>query len=189
MQIPAKIIQGDTVTWQDFPARDGIGNVIDGSWTLTWYFAGPSTLQVTSVADGTGWRTTLTAAQTDLLVAATSREPNYSWQARATKGDLAITVGNGQLRVDAGLAGANAGFDGRSPAERDLAAVQAAIRARINGGAVAEYMIGTRRLRNEPLSELTKLESRFKLIVAKERRARMRANGLGDPRHTYVRFT
>lgn len=189
MQIPPSVIQGDTVTWRDVSTKDNLGNVIDSTWTLNWYIAGPTTLQVVATAYGTGWETSLSAAQTAGLTSTTARDPNYSWQARASKSGKVVTIGAGMLRVDPSLSTTVAGFDGRSPAEQDLAAIQAAIRARVSGGAVAEYTIGTRRLRNEPMSELLKLESRYKLIVARERRARLIANGLGDPRNTFVRFT
>lgn len=189
MQIPASIIQGDTVTWRDNPTTDSLGNTIDSSWTLTWRFAGPTVLSVTSTAYESGWETALTAVQTAALTAATSREPNYVWQAIATTTGKRVTIGSGKLRVDKDLLQASAGYEGRTQAEIDLANVQALIRARIAGGVIEEYWIGTRRLTNEPVAELLKLESRLKLVVANERRAAMIANGLGDPRNTYVRFT
>ena len=189
MQIPANITQGDTVVWRDSSTTDPLGNVIDSSWTLTWYFAGPTLLQVTGTANGTGWQTTLTAAQTAALTSSASREPNYTWQAKASKSGQVFTIGSGQLRIDQSLSTAAAGYDGRSQAELDLAAVQAAIRARVTGGAIQEYWIGTRRLKNEPVAELRKLEAHFKIVVANERRARLKANGSGDPRNKFVRFT
>ena len=189
MQIPASIIQGDTVTWRDASTTDNLGNVIDSTWTLTWYFVGPTTLNVTGTASGTGWETNLSAAQTGALTATTARTANYSWQARASKAGRVITVGSGSIRIDPSFATVAAGFDTRTPAEVTLSQIQATIAARISGGAVAEYMIGTRRLRNEPLTELITLESRYKLIVARERRAELIRNGQGDPRNTYVRFS
>lgn len=188
MNIPSLIVHGDSVTWRDKPTTDNLGNAIDSSWTLTWYFSGPTAFNVVSTAYGDGWETSITATQTAAMASATSRDPNYWWQARASKGGKVITIGKGQLRVDPDLAGAGAGYDGRTPAEIALANIQATIKARIGGGAIAEYWIGHRRLRNEPIAELLKLESRYKMIVARERRAAQIANGNGDPRNTYVRF-
>ena len=192
MNIPGKITQGDTVVWRDVPTKDGLGNQIAApDWTLTYYFNGPTRFSVVADVNENGWQTTLTSEQTAAMtpVASVGTPANYYWQATATNGDQQITIGNGTLTVLQNLATAPASYDGRSKAEKDLAAVQQAIEARINGGVVHEYVIGTRRLRNEPLSELLALESRLKLIVSKERQAQAIANGLGDPRNTYVRFS
>lgn len=115
--------------------------------------------------------------------------PNYFWQATAGNGSVKHTIGTGQITILKNLASSVAGYDGRTQAEQDLAAVRAAITARVSGGMVAEYAIGSRRLRNEPVEALLALESRLKLMVSKERAAQSIANGLGDPRNTFVRFT
>lgn len=158
---------------------------------MTYYFSGPTSFNIVAVPDGTGWKTTMTSAQSTALVTVVppSISPNYYWQATATNGTETVTLGTGTLTVQKNLATAAPGFDGRTRAERDLLAVEEAISARISGGVIAEYTIGTRRLRNEPMVELLKLKSDLKLEVMKERRAQMIANGLGDPRNTYVRFT
>lgn len=188
MQIPASIVQGNSVTWRDLSTQDNLGNSITSNdWTLTWYFSGPTTFSVTSTASSTGWETTLSAAQTTAMNE--SRTPNYYWQATVTKAAQVITIGSGRLTVLKNLASSVAGYDGRTQSEIDLAAVQAEIQARISGGAAIEYTIGTRRLRKEALSELMALESRLKLMVSKERKAQSLANGLGDPRNVFVRFT
>lgn len=189
MQIPPSIIQGDTVTWRDASTADNLGNVIDSTWTLTWTILGPNKVTLVSTAYANGWETSISAAQSSSMTATTSRDPNYAWQAVAAKSGKVITVGSGQLLVKPSFSAAAAGFETRTPAELDLASVQAAIRARVSGGAINEYWIGNRRLRNEPVAELLKLEARFKLIVSRERRARLMANGLGDPKNTFVRFT
>lgn len=176
------------MTWIDVSTSDNLGNTISsGDYTLTWYFSGPTAFNVVSTADGDGWQTTLTSEITSAMKA--SRSPNYYWQATATNGSSTTTIGSGRITIQKNLATAEAGYDGRTQAEQDLSAVQAAISARINGGAVSEYVIGTRRLKNEPISELIALESRLKLIISKERQAQAIANGLGDPRNTFVRFT
>lgn len=191
MKIPPSIIQGDTVTWRDTSSRDNLNQTIaSGEYTLTYYFNGPTQFSVQSVAYGTGWETTISATQSAALTPLTPplSSPNYFWQATADNGTRKVTIGSGSLTVLKNLANGPAGFDGRSQSERDLAAVQSAIQARISGGVIAEYTIGTRRLRNEPMAELLALESRLKLIISRERRAQQIANGLGDPRNTFVRF-
>lgn len=167
-----------------------MGNTISApGWTLTWYFSGPTAFSVVSTTYQDGWETTLTAAQTAAMTATANGEANYYWQATASNGSIKHTIGTGQITIQPNLANAAAGYDGRTQAERDLAAVRAAIQARISGGMVAEYHIGSRRLRNEPMEALLALESRLKLIIAKERQAQAIANGLGDPRNTFVRFS
>lgn len=191
MKIPSVIIQGDSVTWRDVAGKDNLGNAIASTdWTLAWYFSGPTILTVNSTVYQDGWETSLTSAQTAALTAIStgSKTPNYYWQATASKGAEKVTLGSGQIAITKNLATAVAGYDGRSQSEIDLSNVQAAIRARIAGGAIHEYYIGTRRLRYEGVAELLALESRLKLIVSKERQAQSIANGLGDPRNTFVRF-
>lgn len=190
MNIPPIITQGDTITWRDTSTTDSLGNAISSPlWTLTWYFSGPTTLSVTSTANGDGWETSLSSAQTAALMSvAAGGAPNYYWQATATYGTQKVTIGTGRLSVAQNLALATAGYDGRSRSEQDLAAVQAEIRARISGGMTIEYEIGSRRLKKEPMTALLELESRLKSLVSRERQAQSIANGLGDPRNTYVRF-
>lgn len=118
-----------------------------------------------------------------------SQTPDYFWTARATKSGSVVTVGSGQITVLKDIATANPGFSGKTQTEIDLQAVQNEIRARISGGMTIEYEIGNRRLRKESMSELLTLESSLKSQVSKERRAQMIANGLGDPRNVYVRFS
>jgi hypothetical protein len=88
-----------------------------------------------------------------------------------------------------GTAGA---FDDRSQAQKDLEAVEEAIRALTTGA--QEYQIGSlgnggRKVVRADLAELIKWRDRLKAEVAREKRAEMIAQGLGDPRRLYVRFT
>jgi hypothetical protein len=66
--------------------------------------------------------------------------------------------------------------------------VQAAIRSIISGGAVAEYTIGSRRLKKMEMADLLALESKLKAEVKREQAAAMVANGLGNPHNLFVRF-
>jgi hypothetical protein len=56
------------------------------------------------------------------------------------------------------------------------------------GGAVQEYRIGTRSLKRYELADLLALESKLKADVARENKAAMIANGLGNPHNLFVRF-
>lgn len=186
MKIPASARNLDTVSWVDDPTGTGINST---QHVLRYYLRGNTTgagETLTGSASGTGWE--FTWAINESITATT----NYAWQAiaEALSGGALTTVGTGSITLLPSLAytGSPAAFDGRSQAQQDLDAVQAAIRARISGGAVDEYTIGNRRLKRMELTDLLMLESRLKAEVARERSAEMIANGMGNPRNLFVRF-
>ena len=193
MKIPIEIRAGDTTKWRDQATVDNLGNeVTSASWTLTYFLrfnAASEASTVVGTAYDTGWEFTISAATTANFDAG-----QWFWQAVATKASEKLTLGAGQLNVLPSLSytGSAAAFDGRSQAQKDLEAVQAAIRTIINGGAVQEYWVGTgsggRKLRRMTIAELIELESKLKADVIREKRAEKIANGLGDPTKLYVRF-
>lgn len=184
MNIPSKIVKSDSTSWVDCATQDVLGNAVTSAdWTLTYALRGATTLDLTAVAEGDGWKTSISAAQSGGLTAGI-----YYWQAIVTKGSERITLGSGQITVEADLLAASTGFDGRSQARKDLDAVQAAIRAIISGGAVAEYTIGNRSVRKMGMESLIMLESKLKAEVVREEKAQAIANGLGDPNNLFVRF-
>lgn len=189
MNIPAQIRAGDTVKWRDVASRDVFGNAITSStWTLTYYLRfnhNNEGATVVGTAYDTGWEFNIPQATSTGFDAGT-----WYWQAEATKSGEHITLGAGQLTVLASMsyAGNPSAFDGRTQAQKDLDAVQAAIRAIIAGGAVAEYTIGTRRLKKMEMADLIQLEAKLKAEVKREQAATMVANGLGSPHNLFVRF-
>ena len=192
MAIPPSITSGVDAVWTDAETVDVFGDAVTSTThTLTYYFrlntAGEG-VTATAVAYNSGWKITLSAAVTGAMDAS----PDWYFQAVATKtSDGTIQeYSRGQIEVKASLAysGTPAAFDGRTQAQQDLDAVQAAIRSLISGGAVSEYRIGNRNLKRYDLSELIELESRLKSVVAKENKAKLIASGLGDPHNLYVRF-
>ena len=193
MRIPATLTAGDTATWTDLPFADGNGATVDATaYALTYSLRGPvaaAGFDLQATASGTGWLFSLAAAQTAALNA-TGAVQRWYWQAWASKSGARITAGAGTLLVKPNLAGLDvaATYDGRSPAEQILATVEAAILARTNGDLVTEYTIGTRSLRKEPITELLALRDRYRLIVAREAKAKAIAAGLGNPSRMGVRF-
>jgi hypothetical protein len=189
MTIPATIRAGDTVTWRDDATTDSLDNAVtSGAWSLSYFLRNATAgagLTVASTSYGSGWQTTISATSSATLAAG-----SWYWQARATSGTNALTIGTGSLTVLAALnyTGTPAAFDGRSQARQDLDAVQAAIRSIISGGATKRYQIGSRSLEKFSLAELIELENRLKAQVAKEEAAERMAIGLGDPRNLFVRF-
>jgi hypothetical protein len=189
MTVPSEIRAGDTVAWVEPAAVDlGGAAATSATWTLTSYLrtntaAEGATVVGTARADG-GW---------DMAISATTSggfdAGEWQWQSRISSGATVITIGAGSTTVLASLSYAEppAAFDGRSQAQRDLDAVQAAIRAIINKGSRA-YTIGTRSYTAQDLGVLMEREAQLKAIVAREKAAERVAAGLGDPRNLFVRF-
>lgn len=191
MRIPPRITAGDTVQWTDVAFTDNLGaNIGSADYTLRYALRGSgNVVDLLGVAQGSGWQFTLSAAQSSGLNTGAANAVWY-WQASATKGAVRITAGDGTLVVKPDLAAnASTTFDGSSDAEQTLKAINVAIKARINGGAVLEYTIGTRSLKNETLAALLELRSTFLGIVSRERKAQAIKNGLGNPGRVMVRFT
>ena len=190
MNIPAQIRAGDTVKWRDDASADVFGNAISssGGWSLTYSLRTNTANEgatVTGTAYGTGWEFTIAYTITAAFDAG-----SWYWQAEARNSGVHHTLGAGQLEVLPGLnyTGTPCAFDGRSQAQKDLDAVQSAIRAIISGGAVAEYTIGSRRLKKMEMTDLLMLESSLKAEVKREQKASLIANGLGNPHNLFVRF-
>jgi len=189
VNIPSEIRAGDTIKWRDDAGVDNLGIAISSSdYTLTYYLRTNTASEgatVVGTAYGTGWEFTITAGTSTAFDAG-----QWFWQAVATKTGSTVTLGAGQLQVLAALTytGTPGAVDGRSQVQQDLAAVQAAIRAMVSGGAVAEYTIGTRRLKKMELTDLLQLEGKLKAEVKREQAASLMANGLGNPFNLFVRF-
>ena len=174
--------------WRDEPSVDAFGNAIDSSWSLTYWLRTNTANEGASVAGtayGAGWQFTISAATSVGFDAG-----QWYWQAIANGAGENVTIGAGQLTVLPALSYPSQpdAFDGRSQAEKDLDAVQAAIRAMVSGGAVAEYSIGSRRLKKLPMADLLQLEAKLKAEVKREQAAQLAANGLGNPHNLFVRF-
>ena len=188
MNIPATIRAGDTVKWRDESGTDHLGNAIDsGSWSLSYYLRTNTASEgatVTGTAYGTGWEFTIPASTSAGFDAG-----QWYWQAIASAGSEKVTLGAGQLTVERALsyAGTPGAFDGRSQAQIDLDAVQAAIRTIISGGA-KQYTIGSRSFTKLDLGELMERESKLKAEIKREQMADLIANGLGNPHNLFVRF-
>ncbi|MGZ6477668.1 MAG: hypothetical protein ACXWQE_00120 [Bdellovibrionales bacterium] len=184
MNIPQKIASGDSVTWKDKSSYDNLRNQISApTWTLKYAIRGEAVLNLTATTDGTGWSTTMSAAQS-----ATLPPGIYYWQAYAQNGSDRVTLGNGKLVISQDLNASIANADLRSQSQKDLDAVQAAMRAMVAGGAVAKYVIGNRQVEKMHMTDLITLESKLKVQVAREKDADDVANGLGSSKNTYVRF-
>ena len=188
-QLPDQIRAGDTIKWRHDASRDNLGNSITSSdYTLKYYFRTNTNNEghtATGTAFGTGWEFTISASDSDGFDAG-----NWFFQAIATKASEAVTLATGRLEVLAGLdyTSTPAALDDRTQAEKDLAAVQKAIRDIANGNAVKSYSVAGRNLTRYEMADLIALESKLKFEVQRERRAALIANGKGDPFNLFVRF-
>jgi hypothetical protein len=189
VNIPSEIRAGDTIQWRDVQGVDNLGNAVSSSdYTLTYWLRTNTASEganVTGTAYGTGWEFSIAAATSAGFDAGT-----WYWQAIASKTGSVVTLGSGQLTVLAALsyAGTPGAVDGRTQTQKDLDAVQAAIRSLISGGAVQQYSIAGRSLSRYSLNDLMALESKLKAEVKREQMAELIANGLGNPHNLFVRF-
>jgi hypothetical protein len=184
MNVPALIYAGDTVKWTE-PATPDYSST--AGWVASFnlrHATGNDALTVAGVSNGAGgWDFTLSTTQTAQL-----HVNGHWWQITVTKAGERFTLGTGTLDVVANIPAAGNTYDGRTQAQIDLAAVQAAMRAIVSGGATQEYTIGNRSLKKMPMSELIALETKLKADVAREARADRLAKGMNSGRSVFVRF-
>ena len=190
MTFPTTVRAGDYVQWRIPASQDVFGNSISSpDWSVVYYLrtnTGPLGATINSSAYVDGFQFTIASN-----VTATFTAGNWFYQAVANKsGAEKQTIYTGQFEVLESLeySGTAVNYDGRSQVEKDLEVIQTAIRTIISGGAVQEYKIGTRSAKKYELSELIQLESRYKAELVREKQGEMIANGLGNPRATFVRF-
>jgi hypothetical protein len=163
-EIPAQLYAGDTWKWSasfaDYSAADG--------WTLTTSFRGAGTLDVVGVADSDGFTNTATAVSTGGLTAG-----RYSWTSRVEKDGETYTVDSGTLEVIPSLADEDAGYDGRTDAEKQLEAAEASLTSLL-GSKNESVTFGDQTFKRQDIEKLTNIRDRLRSQVAREKRA---ANG------------
>ena len=190
MTFPTTIRAGDYVQWRIPASQDVFGNSISSpDWSVVYYLrtnTGPVGATVNSSAYVDGFQFTIASNVTSTFTAG-----NWFYQAVANKsGAEKQTIYTGSFEVLKSLeySGTALNYDGRSQVEKDLETIQTAIRNIISGGVVQEYKIGTRSAKKYELKDLLMLESRYKAELVREKQGEMIANGLGNPRATFVRF-
>lgn len=187
MNIFNTIQQGDSATWAD-EARtlNGI-RYGSASHTLKYELRGPGApLTLTASANGSGWTTTLTTGDSATLSAG-----KWWWSAILTATGERVTIGSGELTVTQDLGAITApNFDGRSLAETALADAEAALASFSSSkGKIKKYTIGQRSMEFATIAEILPVVSYWKARVMTEQTPKMLAQGLGDPRRLFVRFT
>lgn len=174
MKTPAIITAGDAVTWRQPPFSLANGTFVSPpAWSLKLHIRGPlaAGLDLDAGVDGADWTFAISAVQSAAFNAGPATALWY-WQLRATLAGQPSTAARGVLKVrpNLGVIGTGAVFDGRSDAEKILAAIELEIKARIDGGATLEYTIGQRSLKKEPMTALLELRDKYRAIVRLERR-------------------
>ena len=190
MTFPQQIIAGDLVQWRIPETKDAFDNPINSpDWSVTYYLRTNTSSEgatVNSSAYLSGFEFSIPAATTVNFDAG-----NWFYQAVANKsGQQSQTIFRGSFKVLASQAytGTPAAFDGRSQLQKDLDLIETAIRNILSGGVIQEYKIGTRTAKKYELAELLVLKSQLKVELIREKQAETIANGLGNPRATFVRF-
>jgi hypothetical protein len=188
MNIFQTLVQGDSGTWSDDPITLPDGRQVDAAsgWTLKYALRGPVGLDLTAVADGTSWKTTISTTASAALTPGT-----YSWSATVSNGSERMTVGSGQAEItpDLSALSSSSAYDGRTAAQKALAACETAMSTfNATGGRVKKYEIAGRTMEFQTIGDLLELHSFWKAKVMAEGTADALANGEGNPRNLYVRF-
>lgn len=179
MTFPSRITIGDYAQWTDNPVSQNGQTLTSATYTLTYALRGATVLNLTGSPLGSGWQTAITVQQSTALTAG-----QYYWQSYLTSGAVRFTIGQGQSVVVPNYSSATAGFDGRTQLEKDIDAVDAALRAMVAGGAVQEYTIGSRSLKKMTIADLVTLRSQLKYRLIVENGSKFS----GDPKSLRIKF-
>lgn len=183
------LVAGDTldftVSVPDYPASAG--------WTLKYRltprFATPTqapiVLTATTNANGVDYNVQSGPAVTVLWAAG-----NYAWARWVEKSGARQTLDErGNLLVEPDPSATAQGYDARTQAAKAVEDLKVALATfQATSGRVKQYTIGTRHMEFETSTEILKMLSFWQVQLAKEDAAARIAKGLGNPRHTYVRF-
>ena len=167
---PAIIRAGDSSSWtrvfSDYPV---------GTYTLTYYFRGPTVLDVTATTSGSSFLVSLSSSTTAQLQAG-----EYWWEAKVTGSSETVTVGSGSTKVlpnFADSAQVQAGYDGRSHARKCLDAINAMMEGRASAPQLSYTIVGQRTVQMLTPKELIEWRGYYAGIVAQEDKATNAANG------------
>tara|TARA_R100001015_G_C4613998_1_gene169770 strand:+ start:910 stop:1491 length:582 start_codon:yes stop_codon:yes gene_type:complete len=190
MKFPQKFRAGDFIQWRLNSTTDNFNDPISSpEWTVIYYFRTNTDFigaTATSTSYSDGFQFSLASDVTE-----TFSTGFWYYQAVANKsGTKKQTIASGKFEVLPNLtfSGSNPqALDGRTQAQKDFDAIEAAIRAIYNGGVVQEYKIGNRDVKKYDLPELIILRDKLKAILVREKKAEIIANGLGNPHNLYIR--
>ncbi len=181
--LPDTIAVGETVSWYTDPAEFPTTE----SWSLTYSFRGPTSLTVTCTVSGSQYLATITAAAANDLQRGTYWWDQ--WAAKGTGGTLErYRVASGQLAVVDRLAVETGPYDGRTHAQRVLAAIEDTILGKASRDQSTLTLGGIQIGRLAP-EQLTKWRTLYKGEVAAELAAARVERGESSHQNVGVRFT
>jgi hypothetical protein len=159
--MPASLVVGDYWTWRvpalgDFPAS---------TWTLSFAFAGPNTVDVSS-----GWTVTAESAGTWLVVATKAQTVKYTagryrWRVYVTSGSERYEVGSGWVVFEENVAALTG--DNQTHAQTCLAMIEKALQGRLTTQEES-YSIAGRSIGKMPIMQLRELRGFYATEVWRE---------------------
>lgn len=178
---PASVTAGDLVTWSrsfaDFSAAEG--------WVLSYALTSPSALITISAStyQASQFLVSVAKATTANWMAGT-----YAIQGYVTNGNSRHLVYTGTIKIQPNLAAASSGYDNRSHAKKCLDAIETVLEARASktiqnwsGLEQSFSLIAT--------ADLLTMRDRYLTEYKSEQAAERVAQGLGNRRNVFVRFT
>lgn len=158
--IPEKFAAGTTfaasVTLTAYQAPD---------WSADLILRGPGQIDLAATSTGATHEFGASAGVTSDWVPGV-----YWWALRVTQGAEVVQVDEGQLTIAPDLAAVTGTHDGRSHAERVLAAIEAVIENRATTDQ-QKYTINNRELWRTPIADLLLLRARYRDEVRREQNA------------------
>tara|TARA_X000000368_G_scaffold227221_1_gene179388 strand:- start:35194 stop:35769 length:576 start_codon:yes stop_codon:yes gene_type:complete len=185
---PSKFTAGETIRWRLSAGKNHLGEDVSNSdYALTYYLRTNRDGQgktVTGTNYSTGWEFVLTSAESVAMDAG-----DWEFQAIATKSDDTVVLAKGRFQILASLSftGTSGAHDPRTDTEKELEVFVAAINA-LGSDKTKQFTIGTRTFSRIDLPDLIARESQLRGRLWRERRADLKAQGLGDPNRLHVRF-
>ncbi len=153
--VPLTVAAGTSVSY-----RRVVPNLPAG-WSYLLALSIPGFAPVEAAVEGDGFKLTIAASATAAWPAGT-----YTYSERVTDGAEVVELGRGSIVVLADVTAT--GDDGRSHAQRALAAIEAALEGRFTDG-IQSYAIGGRTVSKIPLKELYELRDKYRIAVFYER--------------------
>jgi hypothetical protein len=183
MNIPARIIAGDTLAWTEVAASHPAP-----TFTLkcALHRYGINPIILTAVGSGTSHAFSASASATALYAVG---EYDYAIYAESGAGEALArtTLATGKLWVNAGIGSATNTTETRLPAEVKLAEIDAAI-LRLSSREVESMSVNGRTVTYRDIGSLVKAKALLLQEVARERAAARIALGLDSGRRILTRF-
>lgn len=171
---------GDTLKW----TKDFGSDYPSSTYTLAYVFrsTGNAAITISATTSGNGFTITVPGSTTSTFATGV-----VYWTALATSSGQRFTVGDGQIQVSPDPSG-TATYDPRSTVKQIFDAIEATILGSASSDDQA-MMVDGMSLQRRSLDELHRLRNKYYTLWQNEVNADRVANGLGNRRKIYTRFT